>query len=360
MIIDVMVGVSEREIDRYDTPELMNVYVRSFNDSYHTDEADIEYRELENEVRNISSRPRRLSEYYRSINIYDAWMDHLYKKYNGKRMFKIMYKNDLVKDYVPSKPRLKSKYLKECAKRGISIAEPSKNDRIDADEIRHQFYEDLGESPEDVIESIEYDTAPMKKKERKLIEKAWDDAFKINKRKKSKLKGAAYASEVNFITEFLSVKHSERYDHPKKKKKGKNSDKGGYRMMLSDFLDADWEKNLERTKNPSDEEMMDYNGILLTQADAEQMNVYKRLAELGWNTYHMMKRAGYSKRQAARIGNKKVKKKKKSKKEKYIDSQVGFVLDDLVSDIGYDSYEEFSMDMLDMTWDHVKDQYRNS
>ena len=67
-----------------------------------------------------------------------------------------------------------------------------------------------------------------------------------------------------------------------------------------------------------------------------------------------------SKRQAARIGNKKVKKKKKSKKEKYIDSQVGFVLDDLVSDIGYDSYEEFSMDMLDMTWDHVKDQYRNS
>lgn len=361
MIIDV--GITQKDIDRYDDPSLYEVYVQTYNDSYHSDESDEMYRDLENEVRNMSSRPRRLTDYYKSIDLYNRWMEHLYEIHGNKNIFKFKYKAGMIKEYVPAKPRLKSKFLRACAKKGILLSEmPLKKPKIDWKGLRDKFYEDRGIDPEEVVSKISYDTKPPSKKERKFVEKVLDDALNLTniKSKSKKFKHSVYSSDIDIINEYISMRNGgESFGTGKKKGKKKSKKKHKeykFRRMLTHYLSDDWEKNIE-SYEPKEDPVSDYNGILISQTDAKEMEIYKLMADNGWNTYKMMKRAGYSKRQIGMFSNKK-KKKKKSKKRKKIDSQIGMVLDDMVIDLGYDSYDEFSEDMLDMSWAHVQDQYK--
>lgn len=336
----------DRRIAKYDDPKLFEVYVHNYDDSYHKESSDID-EVLERRVRAMSSRPRRLTEYYESMELYYEWMAHLEYIHGGKDLLKMKIKNGVVKEYIPAKPRLKSKSLRRLAKKGVRLSE-RRSKHIDFEEVAEWAEENL--NPHKTPETVQTETV-FKSKE---AEKARMQSIETNARK---IKSKGYASDVDYIDEWFKMKNISTMRDQKKslKKKGKKKYKDEQPKLIATYMRSDYLDGLE--KSTQKDPMTQYNGILLSAENMESLAVYHKLAELGWNSYKLMRKADFSKRTLAQF--KKMNKKKKKKKKKAIDSSVGMLFGDIIADNGYNDYEEFRDDMLDMSWDNIRAQYKD-
>lgn len=346
-----------RNISKYNKPELFEVYVHDYDDSYHKECKTVD-RDLEQAARSISSRPKRLRDYYEAMNIYHEYMDHLADVHGGKKMLKRMIKDGVLNEYLPAKPRLKNKFLRKLAKKGIHLSEPTTR-YIDWDAVIEWADENLRPSG-----YTSHEVAVIDQKHNKKIDKIFKKSHNI--KGTSRYKKGSYGSEVDYITEYFSLKNAMKEESNKKAKKDKNKVRP---RLISDYIYGNY-KDLEDT-TPKDP-LAQYNGILLSSENMETLAFYHKLGELGHDSYALMKRGNFNKRtlerfkQYRRVKKKDKKKNKKKAKSGYyedectiqIGSSFGNFMNDIAEENGYDDYEEFSLDMLDASWDNIKSQYQ--
>ena len=82
--------------------------------------------------------------------------------------------------------------------------------------------------------------------------------------------------------------------------------------------------------------------------------MFTKLSELGWDAYGIMKKSGYNKRTLAKFNPKKIKKKnkkaeKKRKKRQEREARDNEMLREIMFDAGYDDFDEYSKELLNMT-----------
>lgn len=342
-----------RNIARYNTPDLFEVYVHDYDDGYHQDTKSVDP-ELEQAARSISSRPRRLSEYYDSMRIYHDYMDALAAIHGGKKILKMKIRDEVIKEFIPAKPRLKNKSLRKLAKRGIIISEPR---------TRHLDFDAIGEWAEENLlpdDYMEREIEPIERVEKpsKDIVKAYRAGMSTSRR----YKRGSYGSEIDYMSEYFSMRNAMSKTTRKKKGK-KDGTEDIHRRRIVDYLYGDYEKRTQPEE--SNNTIAQYNGILLSAENAETLALYHKLGELGWDSYALMKRANFNKRTLSKFKKFKRTKKKDKKKNKKsqectveIGTSFGSFMNDIAEENGYDDYEEFSIDMLDASWDNIQAQCR--
>ena len=318
---------------KYDA-SLFEVYTLDYGDNYHRlpDEPSSEF---EKEVRNIRARYKSLSKYNDAMNLYRDWMDYLAEKHGGYDILKKKIKAGLIEDYIPRKPRLKNtSTLKYMYKHNIIVSE-SQDMYIDIDKVDsylNDIYSD-GINVSDVTVSVIKD---------KYAEKLSDEVGEVGRR----ITTTAFTGDEDFISSYFLNRKVKRNKKSKKKKHNPNKEKYLLTDVMNGYYDYD-ENDIEDSENAN---LMAYNGLLLNSGTTREMDVYRRLNELGWNSYKLMKRSKYSKRVASTF-----KPLKKGKKKKGFDVQDSYdsLIIDIIQDQGYDNYEEFEKDMLNMTSSNV-------
>lgn len=346
-MIRIDVGLP-RNLAKYNTPDLFEVYVHDYQDSYHRDVVTVD-KDLERAARSISSRPRTLTEYYKSMDIYNEYMGALASIHGGVKLFKKKLKDGVIEEFVPVKPRPKNKGIRKLGKMGIHISERPKKGVDIASIVEWAKTVLMPERDDDVSVETEF--------EAKDVKKVYKAALKDTKGAMSARRG--FGSEIDMMAEYFEMKRGLSSSKANKKKKKNKETK----LRISDFMKGDYLKDLEDTT--PDDPMTSYNGILLSSENVETLAVYRKLGELGWDSYSLMKRGKFSKRTLEHF--KKYKKSKKDKKKKKKNSKYECVIDigegafgsfmsDVASTNGYDDFEEFSLDMLDATWDNVRAQ----
>jgi len=312
---------------------LFNVYVWDYDDNYHRLEGEPSS-EFEQEVRKIRRRYKDLNEFNDAIALYNEWMDYLANKHGGRDILKAKIKYEIIEDYVPHKPKLRdSKFLKNAYEKGIIVS--SGKGYIYDDELMEYLDENYSE-----IDVDKTTTTFVKNKEAiKIAETELDKGMRFTKSK-------SFKSDVDYLDEYFKLKNKRVKKSLKKKNKKKNKDRdlmNDYR--ISDLMKSDYLKDFEQYQESSDYDV--FGGLLLSRTGNEDLNVYHKLNDMGWNTYKLMKKANFSKRVTDLFDEKKKKKKEKKRKKK--SKKFDSILVDIMTDSGYDDFDEFSKDMLKMT-----------
>lgn len=333
MNIDIHVGDSPAYSSK-NNESLFNVYVWDYGDNYHRIEGEPSS-EFEAEVRRIRRRYRDLNEFNNAVALYNEWMDYLASKHGGHDLLKKKIKYDLVTDYVPHKPKLRdNKFLKSVYKKGIVLS--SGKGYIIDEELDEYLEENFYDVQTDVL-----DTKFIKNKEaEKIAEKELDVGLKYTKSK-------SFKSDIDYLDEYFKLKNRKAHKSLKNKKKGKKKNKNRDKFndyRISDLMKSDYLKDFEQYQEDPEST---FGNLLLSRSGSEDVEVYHKLNDIGWNTYKIMKKANFSKRVTELFNEKKQKKKnkKKNKKKDKFDS----ILVDIMTDNGYDDFDEFSKDMLKMT-----------
>jgi hypothetical protein len=348
-MMEIKINIDRRS-KKYDDPGLFQVYVHDYPENRVESQSEID-EALVKKVRAISSRPRTLTEYYESSAIYWEYMYMLYEKHGGKKLFKMKLRDGVIEDYIPPKPRPKSKAIRRMGKQGIHISE-RRHRNLNWAEI-YAWAEDNLVNHEDTLPETK--TVIDSKKADKVAKSLGKE---MNHKSRNKSKGIA--SEFDYVDEYFAMRNIDlRRGKGKLKKSKKNKKKDLTANLISTYMRADYMDKIESTK--SSDEMTVSGGFLLSSEKAETLAVYRRLAELGWNSYELMRRqGGFTKSQLKRFKKMTKKDKKKNKKKsKVIDSSINMYLGDILSDNGYDSYEEFDADMMDCSYENLKAQYDN-
>lgn len=335
--MDIEINLGSTYKAKYDE-SLFDVYVIDYGDSYHyIKEGPMS--ELEKEARRIKGRYRDIASYNQALGVYYEYMESMYEKYGSKELFDAMYEQDIVTDYVPRKPRIKkNKELKFLKKNGIILGRQGR------------YLTDVGKL-EDFIEDNEYympkdvdkiDVSFGKDKCADKIVQEEDSLKGIKRRSRS------FESDAMFIDSWFLNKNKELNKGKKNKKKKKHNKKSKknkqrYGMMITDLMKSNYEDYLGYEKSDNAQAIYS-DGLLLSTGNSEEMEIYHKLADLGWDSHKIMKRAHFGKRFRNVFKAKKKKKKKNGRKTGYED-----ILIDIMTDNGYDDFEEFSRDMLDMT-----------
>lgn len=339
----------DRRAKKYDKPELFQVRVFDYGDNYHNDDSDIDS-VLVKKVRAMSSRPRTLTEYYESSELYWEYMHKLYEKHGGKRFFKMKLRDGVIDDYVPPKPRPKSKAIRKMGKAGIHISE-RRHRNLNWGEIIQWAEENLTnhhkhELPEEV-------TVFDSKRAKKVVKEYYKDEPNRDERRQKK----GIASEFDYMDEYFTMRRVDDERKAKKHKKAKKKKKLEGVRLITDLMRPDYEEKVQDTKD----DITVSGGVLLSSEKAATLAVYRRLAEIGWNSYALMrKQGGFSKSQLKQFKRMTKKDKKKSKKRsQVIDSSIDMYIGDVLADNGYSDFDEFNADMLDCSYENIKAQYDN-
>lgn len=328
MKIEISVDNTPAYSSRVDE-SLFNVYVWDYGDNYHRMEGEPSS-EFEQEVRRIRRRYRDLNEFNDALALYNEWIEYLASKHGGKDLLKTKIKYGLINDYVPHKPKLRdSKFLKTAYKKGIIVS--SGKGYIIEDEL----YDYLDENYSD-IDTSKTNTVFVKNKEAASIAEKELDASPTYIRSKS------FKSDVDYLNEYFKLKNKRSKKSLKKKKK--KHDKSSYQYRISDLMKSDYLKDFEKYQEDPE---YSYGNLLLSRAGNEDVAVYHKLNDMGWNTYKIMKKANFSKRVTELFNEKKQKKKDKKRKNKK--KKFDSILVDIMTDNGYDDFDAFSKDMLKMT-----------
>lgn len=323
--MDIRIEVDKPRTLKYDE-SLFEVYCLDYGDNYHRKENE-PTSEFERSVRNLKARYKDLHKFNDALSIYFEWMDYLAEKHGGYDILKRKIKDGVLEDYVPRKPRLKNiKKLKYMYKHNIMLSRVGKR-LINEDNINEylsMYY------PDDCINSSNIN-----------MEVTFDkDANKLSKDNNgiTSYKSKSFISDAEFLESFFASKNKQR---KKSSKKSKSDSKP--KTLISDIMKADYQYDVEESDNAP---LMTYNGLLLSAGTTKDIDMYHKLDESGWQSYKLMKRANYSKRMTSVFKAQKKSKKKKKKK----DSQ-GYdeLLIDIMTDNGYDDFEDFQKEMLSMT-----------
>lgn len=306
---------------------LSEIYVLDFDDNYHRLESE-PTTEFERSVRKIRRRYKNLNDFNSALITYDAWMEYLAEKYGGHELLKRKIKYGLVYDYVPPKPKLKNtKELNYLFKNNIVISDVGR--RLVDNEALDNYLDEIQEP-----ETIEIDFV----KKDKTIDKITQDYVESIGYKKSKSK----KSDIDFMDEYFRLKNSSK-KKGKKKKKHKNNNSS--EISLKDLCSG---KYLDKIKDTSyeDDTVMVIGGQFFNTNTSKELSVYHALNDMGWNSYKLMKKSNYGK-SVTNIFKKNSKKAKKERKKR------DKLLIDIMTDNGYDDFEQFARDMEDFTSSNV-------
>ncbi len=349
----------EAEID-----ELMNVYVMDYdNDNYHKF-SDEPTTEEEKAVRKLRNRYRNVPDFVEAKRIYNEYMQMIYDIYGDKETFKKYYKLGLVDYYIPNKPKLKNnKELKELYKHCPTVGKISKkiiNNEV-YDEYMREVYPELSitepSTDKDDYPWINWDTepepkemVPISKIERnKEAEKIIDKYKHVAKPTKFSKKNVgsnylSFSTDVDLISLGFALKNPKKF----KRSKGKFVDDKDF-LTITDIMDAEpgeiiFEDDIE----------IKPTSVFNVSEEASQIEMYAKLAELGWDAYGLMKNQGsFNRRTLDKFNPKKIKRRKKKEKKAYKKAKKmqGNFLDDAVfgNGMSIDDFEAFSREMLSMT-----------
>lgn len=108
------------------------IYCQDFDDDYHQ-ETDDELKILQ-KARNLKSQYYDVNLYNEAKDVYDEYMEMLYEKYGGKKIFKRQKKAGCVSEFIPIKPMLKrttkiNKMIKCNMSHSVFFSDLSKHDR---------------------------------------------------------------------------------------------------------------------------------------------------------------------------------------------------------------------------------------
>ena len=319
-------------------------YVQSFNDNYHRADGDISI-EDEKEVRGLKRRYPQYMDFVVAHNIYSEYMEKLYEKYGSKEMFELYEKAGVIEEYVPSEPKIKpTKLNKEFKKRGIILSPKSKDrenyidvESLSIEEIREITKTELIEF-EDRIDIFKYHEGKAKKLD-ELMKEANDSNNRFVKRRD---RAMLESNSLDFIAEYFSEKQ---------KFKEEDIDEDiDTNVTLQDLLDDNFmtEEDIQKDNN----EMIWYNGQMMRKDVVQENAIYRDLKELGWDGTKIFKRNmkgnkhGIAYDLLKKADKREKKQRKKNKKKNKIKDDF---MSTLVFDNGYETFEDFQDDMLNMT-----------
>lgn len=108
------------------------IYCQDFDDDYHQ-ETDDELKIIQ-KARNLKSQYYDVNLYNEAKDVYDEYMEMLYEKYGGKKIFKRQKKAGCVSEFIPIKPMLKrttkiNKMIKCNMSHSVFFSDLSKHDK---------------------------------------------------------------------------------------------------------------------------------------------------------------------------------------------------------------------------------------
>lgn len=309
--------------------KLMEVYVHDFGDNYHRLDNEPS-NELERRIRSLKRRYKKPWEFREAYADYCEYMDYLYELHGGKEVFKLKYKNGAITEFVPYKPKLKGTPLnKFILKNKIVVSRVDRN-MIDEEKIDRIIEEQSSTYDKNDEANVVFGKPNIDKKVEDAILKR-----RIGGIMDYKKNTTMHMSDVDYLDEFFKLKNKKKDKH----KKHKESNESVY-PSLTDYITGDYLDMIDDTTD--DDQVILYGGSYITQRALEDVDVYYKLNELGWNSYRLMRRAKGNKHIAKMFKKEEKRKKKKQKKHNNF-------LVEVMTDGGYDSYEEFEREMLDFT-----------
>lgn len=298
---------------------LCEVFVHDFGDQYHRFN-DEPTSELEKKAKKIRRRYKDFASYSEAVNIYNEYMLTLAKKYGGIKMLKFHLKHKSVDDFIPSFPRMKNTSMNKFIMKnkivlsGVKSASP--NDNIE------NILQCI-QPPEDLPDN--FPVEKIKDKEVKEILK--EDLSTLSPSKMQKI------DSIDILEEYFKNKNLVKQE--------KNTEKIKI-PTLSEVLSGEYKSSIKDTKE--DDEILYYRGQYLSRGTVDDLMVFDKLSELGWDGIKLMKRSGVSKNITRIMKDKK----KKNKKKKGKGTADEFLIQ-IMGDNNYDDFNDFQKEMLNFT-----------
>ncbi len=319
-------------------PDLTVVYVNDFGDNYHS-EYDKATTELEMKARKIRRRYKHIVEYIRAKAVYDEYMAVMEERHGGKLLFDLKRKSDHFEEFIPPKPRIKGNgFTKELKKRKIFLPRANFDD-IDMDEVyRIAIAQHPNENARFVVNNSIRD-----KDAEAIVEKEFS-TVRFNAGK------FISSDNIDYLEEYFEKK--KRANDAKKKRKSGDA----YSIDLDRLMSADWDRDDESNVRDTwdEDDVVMYRGLYVKRGTVKELELYKKIAEYGWDTLKIMKHKGSSSR-TRKIAAKdmKVKKIKKKKEKKRNEKMQEAFIDSLMDDSNYGSFEEYEKDMQNFTSSNI-------
>ncbi len=330
--------------------ELFTVFAQEFDyDDYHKDNTDIPS-ELERQVRGLKRRYPDFSDYQSAMAIYTEYMAFLYVKHGGKEVFELKDKGGFIKDYVPAMPKIKANAVnKELLKNKLVISSKSKTEEnyIDVEDLEYDDILEYTNTEDDYIWYKNYDKIKEAKPNKEFDKFVEKEVMSKKGRFSSRAESLMLRSTNSFdyLDEYFKTKNKMEAEENKTEY---NTDE----LTLEDLMNDNFITE-EDLINEKDEKVF-INGRILPKEQADELSVYNKLRDFGWDINKIMRRSGNVSesdivfkrlKQIDKREKKKNKKGKKGKKDNFLST--------LSRDNGYDDFEAFSRDMLDFTSDNI-------
>lgn len=353
----------KRAIKKFDT-----IYVQDFGDDYHEDRSN--RNDMDIKVRSIKSMYTNFNLYIQAKEVYEKYMEMLYVKYGGEKVFNTLSVDGMITDYVPPLPKLKNNTTStnDFLKYGICNSgfaskmtphawkQAMEGIRKTAEENIRYESELYGDYIDDYLEdddylNTEYRWDNMDDSEIQAISRITKD----NGKKKSRV---ASASELT--DRFYSSRFTEEANDP-------YNDKRRYPTLaeaLSDDYDPDKYDIDKKMKEEGDaNRLYNVDGRMVTESALKEHEIYESLTALGWNGPMIRYRKSGGKdatedmiyetmTNSQKKRYKREKRKEKREQRKRIHQETDRMLKtamDAVTDIEFDSFDDYENFVTDMS-----------
>lgn len=360
----------KRAIKKFDT-----IYVQDFGDDYHEDRSN--RNDLDIKVRSIKSMYTNFNLYIQAKEVYEKYMEMLYVKYGGEKVFNTLSADGMISDYVPPLPKLKNNTTatNDFLKYGICNSgfaskmtphawkQAMEGIRKTANEIIQYESEVYGFDPDDYLEDEEYLSAEyrwdnMEDSEIHAISRITKDTGK----KKSRVMSASELTD-----RFYSAQMTEEANDP-------YNDNRRYPTLaeaLSDDYDPD-KYDIDKKMKEEGEANTLYNvdGRMVTASALKEHEIYEALSSLGWNGSMIRYRKSGGRDVSEDIiyetmtasekkrykREKRREKKERMKRQKGAEKEFSKKLDNMLlaeaemfTDMSFDSFEDYEAYATDLT-----------
>lgn len=306
------------------------VYVTDFGDEYHNDNIVVSS-ELESKARKIRRRYKDIIEFIHAKAVYDEYMDVVFSRYPSKKIAKDSIASGFSTGFIPPKPRMKANsQAYKLMKKGVILSSVNwnKTDLNDASSIMDSYRQDD-------YDQMEIHGEISDKKYKSLVSGA---RFKNNI--DDDIKNLGSVNDFDLIQNFFERKA---------KAGGGGLETTTYDPRLvpiNKLLDDDYYN--AQIDTTDDDEIIFHNGRHMTRKEYKELEIYDRLASMGYDSIKIMKAKGGNissgAKRIAKLTQKRNKRmKKKNKKRDKVLAQAGGV------SIG-SSFEDYENDMLDFTF----------
>lgn len=295
------------------TDFLFTSYVLDYGDNYHRQTGEPSS-ELERDARKIRRRYRHQHEYLKALAVYNEYMHLIMEKNGGKQLFKLKYRDGLITDFVPHKPRMKNTQMNRALeKHKIIISDPTTDVSIDYESAVR-----IAKAQKGVYIEI---TDDVDKGAEKIIDHG--------------LTGKLTTFGVNDPIDYL-----EAYFASNRMKNKQDKNKAVRNVSLTSLMNEDYdevEDNLD--------DIVYYRGNMMNRDNVQQLARMEELNALGWNSLKIMKSKNGNDRITKILKNRK----KKSKRDKKKRKEFNNFMVNVMGDNDYDDFSAFEEDMLNFS-----------